>query len=154
MLHVHWWTSKDLLAMTLGCCSYRNDDDRMVILRCFGSEGFYLERVIFPFEVLNFIAPPQGEVEIWSHSIGSPELVSTYSIAELTSTEPAELANSWKAIQFRSVEHRGLAQPSSRWTYRSNSMTWGHSKYCYPAKDECARYVKRLMNNALLEKLK
>lgn len=66
----------------------------MVILRCFGSDGFYLERVIFPFEVLNFVAPSRGEVEIWSHSIGSPELVSTYSIAELTSTEPAELVNS------------------------------------------------------------
>ena len=78
----------------LGCCSYRNDDDRMVILRCFGDEGFYLERVIFPFEVLNFIAPPHGEVEIWSHSIGSPELVSTYAITELTTTEPAELVSS------------------------------------------------------------
>ena len=80
--------------MTLGCGSYRNDDDRMVILRCIGGEGFYLERVIFPFEVLNFVAPPQGEVEIWSHSIGSPELVKTYNIDELTCPEPAELVNS------------------------------------------------------------
>ena len=77
--------------MSLGCCSYRNNDDRMVILRCFGSDGFYLERVIFPFEVLNFVAPPEAEVEIWSHSIGSPELVATHPIRELAAPEPAEL---------------------------------------------------------------
>ena len=75
--------------MSLGCCSYRNNDDRMVILRCFGSDGFYLERVIFPFEVLNFVAPPEAEVEIWSHSIGSPELVATHPIRELVAPEPA-----------------------------------------------------------------
>ena len=80
--------------MSLGCCSYRNNDDRMVILRCFGSDGFYLERVIFPFEVLNFVAPPEAEVEIWSHSIGSPELVKTYTISELTTPEAAELVSS------------------------------------------------------------
>ena len=66
----------------------------MVILRCFGSEGFYLERVIFPFEVLNFVAPSQGEVEVWSHSIGSPELVKTYTISELTTPDAAELVSS------------------------------------------------------------
>ena len=81
--------------MSLGCCSYRNDDDRMVILRCFGSDGFYLERVIFPFEVLNFVAPPEAEVEIWSHSIGSPELVATHPIRELVAPEPAELVSSY-----------------------------------------------------------
>ena len=80
--------------MSLGCCSYRNNDDRMVFLRCFGSDGFYLERVIFPFEVLNFVAPPEAEVEIWSHSIGSPELVATHPIRELVAPEPAELVSS------------------------------------------------------------
>jgi len=68
-------------------CSYRNGLDRMVILRCFGSEQYYLERVVFPFELLNFSAPADGEVEIWSHGLGGPELVETYPIRELVSEE-------------------------------------------------------------------
>lgn len=59
----------------------------MVILRCFGSEQYYLERVVFPFELLNFSAPADGEVEIWSHGLGGPELVETYPIRELISEE-------------------------------------------------------------------
>ncbi|MCX5959263.1 MAG: DUF1830 domain-containing protein, partial [Cyanobacteria bacterium] len=35
-------------------CGYRNASDRMVILRCCNDEHFYLERVVFPFEVLTF----------------------------------------------------------------------------------------------------
>ncbi len=41
----------------------------MIILRCFGAENYYLERVIFPFEILNFTAPQEAEVEIWSHEL-------------------------------------------------------------------------------------
>jgi hypothetical protein len=59
----------------------------MVILRCFGSENYFLERVIFPFELLNFSAPANAEVEIWSHGIGGPELVETIRIEELISEE-------------------------------------------------------------------
>jgi hypothetical protein len=68
-------------------CSYRNSLDRMVILRCFGSEQYYLERVVFPFELLNFSAPADGEVEIWSHGLGGPELVETSPVRELICEE-------------------------------------------------------------------
>jgi len=74
-------------AMAQRTCSYRNGLDRMVIMRCFGSEQYYLERVVFPFELLNFSAPADGEVEIWSHGLGGPELVETYPIRELISEE-------------------------------------------------------------------
>ncbi|NBO28257.1 MAG: DUF1830 domain-containing protein [Synechococcaceae bacterium WBA_2_066] len=71
-------------------CSYRNDLERMVILRCFGSNNYYLERVIFPFELLNFSAPVDAEVEIWSHGIGGPELVETLRSKELNNEKSPE----------------------------------------------------------------
>ncbi|MFM7264021.1 MAG: DUF1830 domain-containing protein [Cyanobium sp.] len=56
-------------------CGYRNASDRMVILRCVGPGSFFLERVVFPFELLSFACPPESEVEIFTHSLGGPELL-------------------------------------------------------------------------------
>jgi hypothetical protein len=56
-------------------CGYRNASDRMVIVRCCGPQAFYLERVVFPFELLSFHCPPQSELEIWTHGLGGPELI-------------------------------------------------------------------------------
>ena len=64
-------------------CGYRNTSDRMVILRCVGSEEFYLERVVFPFELLSFSCPAGSEVEIWTHGLGGPELLETIRSEEL-----------------------------------------------------------------------
>jgi hypothetical protein len=64
-------------------CGYRNGTDRMVILRCCGPEQFYLERVVFPFELLTFQCPLAAEVEIWTHGLGGPELLETLRIEEL-----------------------------------------------------------------------
>jgi hypothetical protein len=64
-------------------CGYRNGTDRMVILRCCGAQQFYLERVIFPFEVLTFHCPPRTEVEVWTHGLGGPELIETLRIETL-----------------------------------------------------------------------
>lgn len=71
-------------------CGYRNASDRMIILRCLGPEEFFLERVVFPFELLSFECPEGSEVEIWTHSLGGPELRETLSTAEMT-LEPPEL---------------------------------------------------------------
>lgn len=62
----------------------------MIILRCLGPEEFFLERVVFPFELLSFECPEGSEVEIWTHSLGGPELRETLSTAEMT-LEPPEL---------------------------------------------------------------
>lgn len=56
-------------------CGYRNASDRMVILRCLGPHSFFLERVVFPFELLSFTCPADSEVEILTHSLGGPELL-------------------------------------------------------------------------------
>ncbi len=79
-------------------CSYRNGSDRMVILRCVGPQGFFLERVVFPFELLNFTCPQSSEIKIWTHGLGGPELVESLLADELIinssacGSEPAPLA--------------------------------------------------------------
>ncbi len=64
-------------------CSYRNGSDRMVILRCLGPDGFFLERVVFPFEMLNFDCPKDSEIKIWTHGLGGPELVDSLQADDL-----------------------------------------------------------------------
>jgi len=55
----------------------------MVILRCLGAGNFFLERVVFPFELLSFECPLDSEVEIWTHSLGGPEMVESFPSREL-----------------------------------------------------------------------
>jgi hypothetical protein len=87
--------------MTTLDCSYRNTSDRMVILRCCGPEEFFLERVVFPFELLSFSCPPDSEVKIWTHGLGGAELIESLQAEELlcsSSTEAKdrkELASPW-----------------------------------------------------------
>jgi hypothetical protein len=66
----------------LTCC-YRNDSDRMVIVRCIGAEQFFLERVVFPLELLSFHAPSDSIVQIWSHGLGGAELCESFTAEEL-----------------------------------------------------------------------
>ena len=61
----------------------------MVILRCIGPDQFFLERVVFPVEILGFEAPATSQVQIWSHSLGGPELIERFQAEQLTS--PVEL---------------------------------------------------------------
>lgn len=64
-------------------CGYRNSSDRMVIVRCIGPDEFFLERVVFPFELLSFLAPPQSVVQIWTHSLGGAELRESLMVEDL-----------------------------------------------------------------------
>ena len=64
-------------------CAYRNGSDRMVIVRCCGPREFFLERVVFPFEMLLFACPPQSELEIWSHGLGGAEMIEAFQAEEL-----------------------------------------------------------------------
>ena len=49
--------------------SYRNASERMVVLRCIGPRNFFLERVLFPSELLVFSAPEDSKVEIWGNEL-------------------------------------------------------------------------------------
>jgi hypothetical protein len=55
----------------------------MVIARCLGPDCFFLERVVFPFELLSFQCPDESELEIWTHGLGGAELVETIPVSEL-----------------------------------------------------------------------
>jgi hypothetical protein len=70
-------------------CGYRNGTDRMVIVRCIGPEEFFLERVVFPFELLSFLAPPAAVVEIWTHGLGGAELLESLAARDLCTDPPA-----------------------------------------------------------------
>jgi len=78
--------------LTLLSCGYRNTSDRMVILRCVGPEQFFLERVVFPFELLSFECPTQSVIKIWTHGLGGPELVETIQAHELLVEPPSSPA--------------------------------------------------------------
>ncbi len=73
-------------------CGYRNSSDRMVIVRCVGPDEFFLERVVFPFELLSFLAPPESQVQIWTHGLGGPELRESIQVEELCVDEPEALS--------------------------------------------------------------
>ena len=65
----------------------------MVIARCLGPDQFYLERVVFPFELLSFQCPPESELEIWTHGLGGPELVESLEVANLQVESPEEASH-------------------------------------------------------------
>ena len=54
--------------------SYRNDSSRMVVLRCIGPSNFFLERVLFPTDLLTFMVPKDSRVEIWGNELYGPKL--------------------------------------------------------------------------------
>ena len=70
-------------AVNLVSCGYRNSSDRMVIARCLGPDCFFMERVVFPFELLSFQCPDESELEIWTHGLGGAELVETIPVRDL-----------------------------------------------------------------------
>ena len=54
--------------------SYRNITSSMVILKCIGSDRFFLERAIFPQEVFSSMAPEGSQLEIWGIESYGPKL--------------------------------------------------------------------------------
>lgn len=46
----------------------------MVVLKCIGTNRFFIERVIFPQEVYTLMAPEKANVEIWGISSLGPIL--------------------------------------------------------------------------------
>lgn len=69
---------------------YRNNRDVMVVLRCSGPDQFFLERVVFPFELLTFLAPGEAEVRIHGAAAGGMELLEEVPLEELR-LEPVPL---------------------------------------------------------------
>jgi hypothetical protein len=70
-------------------CSYRNTTDRMIIVQCRSASDFYLERVVFPFELLSFECPQESTVQIWSQGIRGAELKEAIPALTLAMAEPS-----------------------------------------------------------------
>ena len=68
-------------------CSYRNGTDRIVILRARGLSTFYLERVVFPFEVITFHCPRECQVEVIMRTPGGLEESEWVAAEELVAGE-------------------------------------------------------------------
>ena len=66
--------------------TYKNESNRMVVLRCIGHSKFFLERVLFPLEVYTFMAPHNSKVEIWGNQLYGPKL---YILEYLYRIEPS-----------------------------------------------------------------
>ena len=49
-------------------CMYKNQTDRMVVLKCIGEARFYREKVVMPQEIFWFEAPINSRLEIWQMS--------------------------------------------------------------------------------------
>jgi len=48
--------------------TYQNKSTKILVLRCIGSNNFFLEKVIFPFENFSLMAPHGAKIEIWGNS--------------------------------------------------------------------------------------
>ena len=73
-------------------CVYRNDTDRMVIVKCVGNNNFYREKVVLPTEMFWFEAPEEARLEIWKMSMTGQMLhvradVIDYAMQEETAAE-------------------------------------------------------------------
>ncbi len=106
--------SRDLSPWLL--CSYRNGTNRMVIVRARGAEAFFLERVVFPFEIMTFHCPRDGEVEVTTRSPAGEERKELIAPQHLLAAEPHEAASSdWRPQRsLRSVSVRGNASTTCR----------------------------------------
>lgn len=81
-------------------CTYRNTSDRMIILRCCGADQFFLERVVFPFEILAFACPPVSEIKIWSHGLYGPELLESFLSEQLQAASSSQVEEAERGGMF------------------------------------------------------
>ena len=54
--------------------TYKNEGCRMIVLRCIGPSNFFFESVLFPTDILTFMAPNDSKVEIWGNELYGPKL--------------------------------------------------------------------------------
>ena len=60
--------------------SYQNYSKNLLVLRCVGPKNFFLERVIFPYQIIVLTAPEDSKVEIWGHEINGARLEERFRI--------------------------------------------------------------------------
>ena len=68
--------------------NYRNSTCNMLVLRCIGSDNFFLERVLFPAEEIVFSVPYEAKIEIWGNELYGPKLEQRIRIASQSQELP------------------------------------------------------------------
>jgi hypothetical protein len=82
---------------SLVLCSYRNATNRMVIVRARGAGAFFLERVVFPFEIMTFYCPLEGEVEVIRPDASGQEDCESLQVEQLLAAESSgESPRDWR----------------------------------------------------------
>ena len=76
-------------------CVYRNDTDRMVIVKCVGDNHFYLEKVVLPTEMFWFEAPEESRLEIWKMSVSGQMLHVRADVSECVMNEEPATESLW-----------------------------------------------------------
>ena len=76
-------------------CVYRNDTDRMVIVKCVGDNHFYLEKVVLPTEMFWFEAPEDSRLEIWKMSVSGQMLHVRADVSEYVMNEEPATESLW-----------------------------------------------------------
>ena len=76
-------------------CVYRNDTDRMVIVKCVGDNQFYREKVVLPTEMFWFEAPQEARLEIWKMSVSGQMLHVRADVSEYATNEEAATESLW-----------------------------------------------------------
>ena len=54
----------------------------MIIGRCVGEKSFFIEKVIFPSEIIAFNAPKGARVEIWGNDLSGLHLEESMTVDE------------------------------------------------------------------------
>ena len=76
-------------------CVYRNDTDRMVIVKCVGRNQFYREKVVLPTELFWFEAPEDARLEIWKMSVTGQMLHVRADVTDFAMNEEAATESLW-----------------------------------------------------------
>jgi hypothetical protein len=88
----------------------------MVIVRARGTEAFFLERVVFPFEIMTFHCPQDGEVEVILRTPAGQEEREWIAPHHLVAAEPVvDALADWRPRRsLRGVSVRGNASSTCR----------------------------------------
>ena len=62
--------------------SYKNENSRMLIVRCIGENSFYVEKVVLPSEIIAFEAPKDARVEIWGNDLSGLHIEDTIIVGD------------------------------------------------------------------------
>ena len=76
-------------------CVYRNDTNRMVIVKLIGDQHFYREKVVMPMEVFWFEAPEQARLEIWQMSAQGQMLHVRADVSDYATNEEPATKSLW-----------------------------------------------------------